>query len=147
MSLIINDKPAKNRARGAAIMAVEVDGVLQQACPVLNSPVDWKETDEAHVFMVDLPGTNKEDVKVEVEEGNVLHISWDRGDSVSVADGGGIWHRFERSRGKFSRRFSLPEDAKVDEVKAEMENGVLNVFIPNLEVKKAQKKVVEIQEK
>ncbi|KAK9668667.1 hypothetical protein RND81_13G076600 [Saponaria officinalis] len=118
-----------------------------QACPVLNSPVDWKQTDEAHVFIVDLPGTNKEDVKVEVEEGNVLHISGDRGSTASNADGGGIWHRVERSHGKFSRRFSLPEDAKVDEVKAEMENVVLKVVIPKLEVKKPHKKVVEIEEK
>lgn len=51
----------------------------------------------------------------------------------------------ERCRGRFIRRFKLPENAKTDEVKASMENGVLVVKIPKQEVKKPEKKVIEIQ--
>ncbi|XP_074311871.1 18.1 kDa class I heat shock protein-like [Silene latifolia] len=121
-----------------------------QACPVLNSPVDWKETEKAHIFMVDLPGVNKEEVKVEVDQERVLEISGDRGGVTNheeSANDGGVWHRVERARGKFLRRFRLPENAKVDEVKAEMENGVLKVVVPKQEVKKVERKVVEIEEK
>jgi HSP20 family protein len=40
--------------------------------------VDWKETSKAHVFKADLPGVQKEEVKVEVEDGGVLVISCQR---------------------------------------------------------------------
>jgi HSP20 family protein len=104
--------------------------------------VDWKETPEAHVFKADLPGLKKEEVKVEIEEGRVLQISGER--SVEKEDKNDKWHRVERGRGKFLRRFWLPENAKVDEVKASMENGVLTVTIPKSEEKKPEVKSIEI---
>ncbi|CAB4282352.1 unnamed protein product [Prunus armeniaca] len=42
------------------------------------------------------------------------------------------------------RRFQLSENAKVDEIKAAMENGVLSVTVPKAEVKKADVKAIEI---
>ena len=54
------------------------------------------------------------------------------------------WHRVERGRGKFLRRFRLPENAKANEVKATMENGVLTVTIPKMEEKKPEVKSIEI---
>jgi HSP20 family protein len=52
----------------------------------------------------------------------------------------------ERSSGKFLRRFRLPENAKMDQIKACMENGVLTVTVPTEEVKKPDVKTVEISE-
>ncbi|KAL3521163.1 hypothetical protein ACH5RR_019312 [Cinchona calisaya] len=107
-----------------------------------NARVDWKETPEAHVFRADLPGLKKEEVKVEVEEGRVLQISGER--SREQEEKNDKWHRVERSSGKFLRRFGLPENVKVDQVKASMENGVLTVTVPKEEVKKADVKAIEI---
>ncbi|XP_062192501.1 16.9 kDa class I heat shock protein 1-like [Phragmites australis] len=107
-----------------------------------NARVDWKETPEAHVFKADLPGVKKEEVKVEVEDGNVLVISGQR--SKEEEDKNDKWHRVERSSGKFLRRFRLPEKAKVDQVKAGLENGVLTVTVPKSEVKKAGVKAIDI---
>ncbi|XP_061376378.1 class I heat shock protein-like [Gastrolobium bilobum] len=107
-----------------------------------NARVDWKETPEGHVFKADLPGLKKEEVKVEVEEGRVLQISGER--SVEKEDKNEKWHRVERGRGKFLRKFWLPENAKVDEIKANMENGVLTVTVPKVPEKKAEVKTIEI---
>ncbi|XP_052178037.1 17.5 kDa class I heat shock protein-like [Diospyros lotus] len=111
----------------------------------VNSPcLDWKETPEAHVVMVDLPGIQKEQVRVEVEDDRVLIISgeWN---VEKPEEEETWWHRRERRRGKFRRQLGLPENGKTEEVKASMEKGVLRVFIPKEEVnKKDEVKKVEI---
>ncbi|XP_028777447.1 17.3 kDa class I heat shock protein-like [Neltuma alba] len=108
----------------------------------VSTRVDWKETPEAHVFKADLPGLKKDDVKVEIEDDRVLQISGER--NVEKEDKNDTWHRVERSSGKFTRRFRLPESAKMDQVKASMENGVLTVTVPKEEVKKPEVKAIEI---
>lgn len=107
-----------------------------------NTRIDWKETPEAHVFKADLPGLKKEEVKVEVEDGRVLQISGER--SKEQEEKNEKWHRVERSSGKFLRRFRLPQNAKMDEVKASMENGVLTVTVPKVEEEKPEVKPIEI---
>ncbi|NP_001148397.1 16.9 kDa class I heat shock protein 1 [Zea mays] len=107
-----------------------------------SARIDWKETPEAHVFKADLPGVKKEEVKVEVEDGNVLLISGQR--SREKEDKGDKWHRVERSSGQFVRRFRLPENAKTEEVRAALENGVLTVTVPKAEVKKPEVKSIQI---
>ncbi|KAG4977305.1 hypothetical protein JHK82_036598 [Glycine max] len=108
----------------------------------VSTRVDWKETPEAHVFKADIPGLKKEEVKVQIEDDKVLQISGER--NVEKEDKNDTWHRVERSSGKFMRRFRLPENAKVNEVKASMENGVLTVTVPKEEVKNHDVKAIEI---
>ncbi|CAM8913157.1 unnamed protein product [Rhodiola kirilowii] len=124
----------------ASLPAIPAPG--NDAAAILNAKVDWKETPEAHVIKADLPGMKKEEVKVEVEEGRVLQISGER--SKEQEEKNDKWHRIERSSGKFVRRFRLPENAKMDEVKASMENGVLTVTVPKQEMKKPEVKAIEI---
>ncbi|KAL7108753.1 hypothetical protein ACP275_06G133500 [Erythranthe tilingii] len=97
---------------------------------VANARIDWKETPEAHLF------------KVEVEDGNILQISGER--SKEKEEKNDTWHRVERSSGQFIRRFRLPENAKLEKVKAAMENGVLTVTVPKEEVKKPEVKAIDI---
>ncbi|XP_076945626.1 16.9 kDa class I heat shock protein 3-like [Bidens hawaiensis] len=119
-----------------------LDGFFTSEESYYPTRVDWKETPESHIFKADLPGLKKEEVKVEVEENRVLQISGER--SREKEDKDDKWRRVERSFGKFVRRFRLPENAKVDEVKASMENGVLTVTVPKQEVKKPEVKAIEI---
>ncbi|RVW93815.1 hypothetical protein VitviT2T_030779 [Vitis vinifera] len=106
--------------------------------------MDWKETPQAHIFQVDLPGLTKNEVKLEVHQGRVLHISGCREEEPE--EKGEKWHCRERSCGSFSRQFRLPEDAKVEEIKASMHDGVLIVTVPKDEalMKHSQKNMVEI---
>ncbi|XP_059669688.1 18.1 kDa class I heat shock protein-like [Cornus florida] len=109
--------------------------------------IDWKETPEAHIIKADLPGLKKAEVKVELEDGQVLKISGDKRRELEEEEGKnkkGMWHRVERTVGKFLRRFRMPENAKMDEVKASMENGVLTVVIPKAAENKPVVKAIEI---
>ncbi|KAJ0985808.1 hypothetical protein J5N97_004164 [Dioscorea zingiberensis] len=123
-------------------LSVPRPGFSSDTAAFAGTRIDWKETPEAHVFKADLPGVKKEEVKVEVEEGRVLQISGER--SKEQEEKNDRWHRVERSSGKFLRRFRLPENARVDQMKAAMENGVLTVTVPKEEVKKPQIKSIEI---
>ncbi|KAL2227466.1 17.6 kDa class I heat shock protein-like [Sesamum indicum] len=114
----------------------------RETTAVANTRIDWKETPEAHVFKADLPGLKKEEVKVEVEDGRVLQISGER--TKEQEEKTDTWHRLERSSGKFLRRFRLPENAKMDQVKATMENGVLTVVVPKEEEKRPEVKAIDI---
>ncbi|XP_022134085.1 17.4 kDa class I heat shock protein-like [Momordica charantia] len=117
--------------------------ISSETASFAHAHVDWKETQNAHVFKADVPGLKKEEVKVEVEDRRVLRISGQR--SKETKEKGDSWHRVERSSGQFSRMFRLPENAKVDEIKATMENGVLTVTVPKVEKeKKPNVKSVEI---
>ena len=114
----------------------------KETSALVDTRVDWKETPEAHVFKADLPGLNKEEVKVEVEDDRVLQISRER--KVEKEEKKDTWHRVERSSGKFLRRFRLPKNAKMDEIKASIENDILTVTVPKVEVKKPDVKSIEI---
>ncbi|XP_043691739.1 18.5 kDa class I heat shock protein-like [Telopea speciosissima] len=124
-----------------ANLSVSSPQFSNETAAFVNARMDWKETPEAHIFKADLPGLKKEEVKVEVEEGRVLKISGER--SRENEEKNDQWHRIERSSGKFLRKFRLPENTKVDQVKASMENGVLTVTIPKV-VKKPEVKAIEI---
>lgn len=122
--------------------ALTTSNLDKDIAPFVNARIDWKETQDAHIFKADLPGLTKEEVKVELEEGNVLQIRGDR--SREIEEKTDQWHRVERSSGKFLRRFRLPENTKVDEVKASMENGVLTVIVPKEQVTKPNVKAIDI---
>ena len=69
-------------------------------------------------------------MKVQVEDGNVLEISGER--TKEEDKGKDRWHRVERRRGRFRRRFRLPGDADMDKVKSSLEHGVLTVTVPKM---------------
>ncbi|KAG5227309.1 heat shock protein [Salix suchowensis] len=83
--------------------------------------MDWLESPTAHIFKVNVPvGFNKEDIKVQVGEGNILHIKGEGGKEES----------HEKDTRGFSREIELPEDVKLDQIKAQVENGVLTIVVP-----------------
>ncbi|KAA8539651.1 hypothetical protein F0562_026343 [Nyssa sinensis] len=108
----------------------------RETSALTNTRIDWKETPEAHIFRAELPGLRKDEVKVEVEDCGVLQISGER--NREQEEKNDKWHRVERSCGKFLRRFRLPENVKMDQVKASLENGVLTVTVPKEEERKPE---------
>ncbi|MCO5599445.1 hypothetical protein L7F22_053549 [Adiantum nelumboides] len=105
-----------------------MDRYLWFATPSAHAPVDWFETSSAHIFKVDVPGISKKDVQVHVHEDGILEIS---GEYKNVEEKGPVtWHTSERLNGRFARQFPLPDNVKVDDVKAAIESGVLTVTVP-----------------
>ncbi|GLH73779.1 hypothetical protein GETHLI_22810 [Geothrix limicola] len=88
---------------------------------------DVKESPDAYQFKTDLPGIVESDLEISLE-GNRLTVAGKR-DEETVKDGERI-HLCERSHGRFSRTFTLPEDVEGEKVVAEFRNGVLTLMVP-----------------
>ena len=92
-----------------------------------NPRVDVKEDENAYVLNADIPGVEKADLAVTVED-RVLTISGER--KVEHRQDNARVHRLERLYGSFSRSFTLPQDADADAMSAKSEKGQLEVTIP-----------------
>ena len=88
---------------------------------------DVKESPDAYQFKADLPGILEADMEISLE-GTRLTVAGKR-DEEAVKDGERI-HLSERSHGRFSRTFTLPEDVEGEKVVAELRNGVLTLMVP-----------------
>jgi HSP20 family protein len=89
--------------------------------------VDVREEAERFVVAADLPGVEGKDIEITADKG-VLTIRGERRPEKSTAGDG--YERIERARGTFLRRFSLPESADAEAIKATHANGVLEISIP-----------------
>jgi HSP20 family molecular chaperone IbpA len=95
-----------------------------------NPSVDLYESPEAFILEADLPGVKPEDVKVEVEDCELLLRGWRSLEQRRTTDG--QFHAMERSSGHFIRRMKLPESVEKDAIQAEFRDGVLRVILPKV---------------
>lgn len=102
--------------------------------------VDVMETDEDFQIRAELPGVEKKDVKLSVENG-VLVVSGHR--EQEKEEKGKRYHKIERAYGSFARSFTVPDVVDEQKVTAEFKNGVLMVRLPKSE--KARPKSIEVQ--
>ena len=104
-----------------------------------RSPIpamDLVEEKDEYVLHADLPGLSEKDVKIELED-NVLSISGTRkSEQENRKDG---YYRLERATGSFSRSLILPEGVDPESIRAQFENGVLEVRIPKPEERKRRR--------
>ena len=105
--------------------------------PATRKPVfsgfstDVVENENDFTLTADLPGFNKEDIKIEIDDG-VLTINAERNDETEKTEKGGKVIYKERSYGSYKRSFSLA-DIEEDGIKAKYENGVLSLTLPKKE--------------
>ena len=95
--------------------------------------MDLVEDNDDLVLRADLPGLSEDDVDIEVKDG-VLTVSGERKTEEKKEEEG--YYRVERAFGSFSRSLTLPDGIDPEQVKAEFDNGVLEVRIPKPEERK-----------
>lgn len=95
------------------------------------------ETAKMFEITVELPGMNKEDFDISLDD-NVLTISGERR-ATDGEESGRRYHRIESRFGRFSRSLPLPNVVDVENIEAKYENGVLAISIPKLKEKAGRK--------
>ena len=117
---------------------------VRDAKAMAATPADVKEYPNSYVFVVDMPGLKVGDIKVQVEEDNVLLVSGER--KREEEKEGAKYVRMERRVGKFMRKFVLPENANTDAITAVCQDGVLTVTVQKLPPPEPKKpKIVEVK--
>lgn len=104
--------------------------------------IDIEENNGNLMVRAEIPGMNKDDIKVSVKE-DLLKISGERKQKNETKEK--TFHRIERSYGKFVRIIRLPSEVDADKVKASYKDGVLNVTLPKPESMKPKQIDVEIK--
>jgi len=98
--------------------------------------VDIYENKEQIVLEAELPGMNRDDFDLSVEN-NVITLRGER--HFEKKDETDNYHRVERAYGSFTRSFTLPNTVSADGATAEYKNGVLRVTLPKREETKARR--------
>ncbi|KAI3994625.1 hypothetical protein MKX01_007917 [Papaver californicum] len=102
--------------------------------PFTNPRGGWdaREDENSLCLKIDMPGLSKEEVNVSVDQ-----------NTLSIEGEGGKESDDEESVRRYSSRIDLPPNVyKLDEIRAEMKNGVLKVFVPK--VKEEERSVVQV---
>lgn len=102
--------------------------------------VDVMEHADSFVIKAELPGVNRNDVKITLHE-SILTIKGEKKQEKEEKDNGS--HRVERSYGSFERSFTLPTGVKNDKIDATYKDGVLVITLPKVEA--AKPKEIEVK--
>ncbi|KAJ3686533.1 hypothetical protein LUZ61_015697 [Rhynchospora tenuis] len=111
-----------------------------------NTPMDVKEMPDGRIdLIIDMPGVHANEVKVQVEDNNLLVISGER-KRPTEEEKDGKYLRMERRMGKFMRKFPLPDNVNLDSITAEYKDGVLTVTVQRLPPPEPKKpRLVEVK--
>jgi len=98
--------------------------------------VDIREEDKQYLLTADIPGVNRKDIEITLEEG-VLTVKGERNTETDVSEAG--YRRRERTHGTFMRQFTLPDTVNATSISATARDGVLEITIPKQDKPEARK--------
>lgn len=104
--------------------------------------VDVTEKKDHYELTAELPGVDKKDIDVTLDNGMLTISAESRFENKEEKDGRVI--RQERRYGKYTRSFNLGTDVKEKDIKAEFKNGVLTLNVPKVEQKTPVSHRIEI---
>jgi HSP20 family protein len=130
-------------------LACNIDRVFDEmftSRPMAESEIGWTpradvhENDNNFVVQLDLPGVEKDNVKVKFED-DTLVVFGERKYESNVDEKN--FHRVERIYGSFTRSISVPKDVDSEKISASFKNGVLEITLPKTE--EVKPKEIEIK--
>jgi HSP20 family protein len=96
--------------------------------PFMRARMDLIESPTSYKVIVELPGVKKEAIKVSVDEGNILNIEAEQNEAINKEED--KVHYSERRYGTIKRSVTLPQGASADKVKANFNDGLLELEFP-----------------
>lgn len=118
---------------------------MRDAKAMAATPADVIELPNAYAFVVDMPGIKGNEIKVQIENENVLVVSGER-QRENKENEGVKYVRMERRMGKFMRKFQLPENTDLEKITAVCNDGVLKVTVQKLPPPEPKKpKTIQVQ--
>ncbi len=87
---------------------------------------DAYESDGYFWIEIELPGMKKEEVSIQVIEDELVV----KGNKTIAEEEERIYYQRERKLGEFIRHYELPENVKLEKIKASFDNGLLRVRFP-----------------
>ncbi len=115
------------------------EDTLSSFAPAVNT----REGEYAYHVEVDLPGVKKEDIHIDISDNNVLTISGERKTKSEVDQK--EYYKYESSYGSFTRSFTLPSNADVENITANSEDAVLEVVIPKVKEEKSASRKIAVK--
>ena len=103
--------------------------------------VNIHETTDGYNLELNVPGRNKEDFKVAIEN-NLLTVAFEQKEAAEQTDYKTL--RREFSFKSFKRSFSLDEKVNAEAIEAKYENGILKLYLPKKEEIKIAPKEIAI---
>ena len=103
--------------------------------------LDMSETEQAYEIQADLPGVDKEDVKVAIDH-NRITIEGECRKANERREGENVVYS-ERSARKFMRSFTLPTEVDDTAAQAKLENGVLHLTLPKKQGSEARRLTIQ----
>lgn len=105
---------------------------------------DIYEKDNVYYLEMDIPGFDRNDVNIEIDDNDYLTITAEKNNENTEEDENKNYIRKERSYGKYQRSFYVGGIDK-ENIEAEFANGILKVTMPKKEEEKLSNRKIEIK--
>ena len=112
----------------------EMNRNVKQQVEQFSPRVDIAETENAISLHVEIPGVQKDDVKISINEDRILSIRGEKKQSETIE--GQQFVRVESHFGTFTRSFTLSDSIEINGIQAEFNNGILQITLPKVEPEK-----------
>ncbi|MEZ4548454.1 MAG: Hsp20/alpha crystallin family protein [Thermodesulfobacteriota bacterium] len=127
--------------RRVAPFYADFDKLANEAEGTWHPSVDISENENAFVLKAELPGVNREDINIDINNKTLTLKGEKKFEEKTEKEN---YVRVERSYGSFSRTFALSDKVDTENVKASYKDGVLEVTLPKKEEAKPKEIKVEV---